>query len=183
MKKDFLLSLGIAEDIAVQIMTEQGKDIEREKGKYEAKIADYEDLKAQLKAAEDKISSFGDVEAIKADVEKYKAEAEKAKSDSLAKIAKMERQAQIKEYTGSKKFVNNPTRDFINSRLEEEMGKEGNEKKSLDDLFNTLTEGMDNIFLKDEKPKAPTVVNMTQPIKTDDDDKIRAIMGLGKRKE
>ena len=156
MKKDFLTGLGIDEETASKIMAENGKDIEREKGKF----ADYDDVKNQLKAANDKITSFGDVDAVKNEVEKYKAEALKAQTDAEAKIRQIERQAQIKDFTGGKKFVNDITRDAINEQLLKELDKEESKGKSLDDLFKVLTDGKQNVLSDDNAPKPPVVTPM-----------------------
>ena len=73
MKREFLEGLKLEADVIDKIMAENGKDVNREK----AKFADYDELKAQLEAANKTLDGFKDYEAVKADVEKYKAESER----------------------------------------------------------------------------------------------------------
>lgn len=176
MKREMLKELGLEDEAINQIMAENGKDIEKAKSAF----ADYEDIKSQLENANKKIESFGDVDAIKSEVQKYKEELKKAQEESEAKIQKMERLAQIKDFTSSKKFVNDFTRDSINSLLESEMIKEENKKKNLDELFSAITEGKENIFQSEAKaPTPPTVAKMNNSEEPKSDDSaIRAVMGL-----
>lgn len=179
MKREFLKGLELSDEVINKIMEENGRDIEKEK----AKFADYEDIKSQLQAANSKIESFGDVEAIKADVEKYKAEAAAAKAETAAKIKKMETQGKIKDFTSGKKFVNNLTRDSINAKLEAALDDDSSKGKSLDELFTSITEGLENILVDESKPVPPVTTPM-QNVNPEsaDDDKIRAAMGLPAKK-
>lgn len=183
MKKEILVEIGLTDEQIAKVMAENGKDIAREQGKF----ADYDDLKSQLKKANDTLSSFGEYKSlddINKKIDEYKTAADKAAEESKLKIAKMERQATIKEFTGSKKFVNKPTQDYINGLLDVEMVKEENSKKSLDDLFNLVTKDMDNILIKEDAPKAPKVTEMmdTKPDTSAEDNKVRSIMGLSLKK-
>ncbi|MCQ2596379.1 MAG: hypothetical protein MJ181_00895 [Treponema sp.] len=98
----------------------------------------------------------------------------------------MEREGKVKEYTSSKKFVNDFTRDSINSALMPELEKEESKGKSLDDLFSALTKDKTNILLEEGKTKAPKVPEMgnTNP-KNDlaEKNQVRSVMGLPLLKE
>ena len=48
MKREYLKELGLEDEIIDKVLAENGKDIEREKGKAEAAKADAENLKTQL---------------------------------------------------------------------------------------------------------------------------------------
>lgn len=157
MKKDFLIGLGIAEDVAEKIMAENGKDITREQNKF----ADYDDTKSALKKAQDTISGFGDVDSIKADVAKYKTEAETARKEAADKIAQLETTAKVKDYLSGKKFVNELTRDAIASKLAETLGSDESKGKSLDDLFTGLTKDQKNILVDENAPKPPVQTAMS----------------------
>lgn len=69
----------------------------------------------------------------------------------------MELNAKVKDFTGSKKFVNDFTRDVINSQLVDALNDESNKGKSLDDLLNAITEGKENIFVSENKPVPPVI--------------------------
>lgn len=156
MKKDFLVGLGIDESAIPQIMAENGKDIEREK----AKFSDYDDLKARLEKAEQTITSFGDVDAIKADVEKYKAEAELVKAESEKKVRALELRTQVKEFTADKKFVNELTKEALEGKLLEALSSDTAKGKALSDLFADITKDKTNILLDEKAPTPPKVGDM-----------------------
>lgn len=151
MKTDFLKELGISEDVIAKIQLENGKDITAEK----AKFADYDDVKTQLKTANDTINGFGDVEAIKADVIKYKADAETAKADADKRVIQLETQSKVKEFTASKQFVNALTKEAIENKLLAELENEASKGKSFDDLFKVITEGQENLLVDPNKPAPP----------------------------
>ncbi len=179
MKKEFLVGLKLEEDVIKQIQAENGKDIEREK----AKFADYDDLKAQLEKAQKTIEGFGDVDSIKADVEKYKEAAKKAQQEADAKVAKLELQAKVKEFTSPKKFINDLTRSAINSLLEERLNDPASKGKSMDDLFTEITKEKENILAEEDKPTPPKTTPMGGKDEKDDtaeDARIDEIMGLTK---
>ncbi|MBO7637981.1 MAG: phage scaffolding protein [Treponema sp.] len=156
MKREFLEGLKLEADVIDKIMAENGKDVNREKAKY----ADYDDIKAQLEAANKTIEKFKDYDQTKADVEKYKAEAEKAQKEAAEKIAHLELTARIKDFTGAMTFVNDFTRDSVNAKLEAAMNKPESRGKSLEDLFKEITEGKENIVVDDKKPTPPVTPQM-----------------------
>jgi len=177
MKREFLKGLELPDEVIEKIMSENGKDIENAKSKF----ADYEDLKKNLEEANKTIVSFGDVDAIKADVEKWKSDFKKLQDESEAKIARMERQQKIKDFTNGKKFVNDFTRDFINEQLENALKDENSKGKSLDDILTDLTKDKANIFAEEKKPQAPNVADMktsSGDIGLADTNAARAVMGL-----
>ena len=153
MTRDFLKGLGIADDIADKIMAENGKNIEAVK----AKFGDYDDLKKQLETAKTTMDKFKDYDQVKADVQRWKDDYEKAVAESQKKIMSLERQGKIKDYLGSKKFVNDLTKEALSAKLLGELEKEESKGKSLDDLFKAVTDGMTNIIVDDKQPQPPKV--------------------------
>lgn len=177
MKREFLKGLNLTDEQIEAIMTENGKDIESTKAKFQ----DYEEIKKNLENANKKIESFGDVDAIKAEVEKWKSDYQKAQDESNAKIAKMERQQKIKDFTSGKKFVNDFTRDYINGQLETALSDDKSKGKSLDDLLSEITKDKTNIFVDENKPQPPKVPNMKNPggdSALAEKNAARAVMGL-----
>lgn len=156
MKREELTAAGLTEEQINTVMKLNGDDINREK----AKFADYDEIKAQLEKANATIDGMKDYEAVKADVLKYQQEAEKAKAEAAAKVQQLELQAKIKDFTSGKKFVNELTRDAINSQLETALNNDANKGKSLDDLLKELTDGKTDIFKDENTPTPPTVPNM-----------------------
>lgn len=178
MKRDFLKELGLSDDQINSIMAENGKDIEKAKGDFEKVSTELEQTKADLEKANQTMDKFKDYDQTKADVEKYKADLEKSKADYEQKIEKMERIAKIKDFTSSKKFVNDFTRDSINNMIEIELSKKEN-KKTIEDLFKEMTEGKTDILKDENLPQPPKVAIMTnQKDLKDNENRVREIMGL-----
>jgi len=176
MKREFLEGLKLEADVIDKIMAENGKDVNREK----AKFADYDELKAQLEAANKTLDGFKDYEAVKADVEKYKAESERIKKEADDKIAALERSSKVKDFLSGKKFVNDLTREALASELAKQLESDAAKGKSLDELFEALTKDKENIFADDKKPTPPVVAPMggTPNVKDDGKAAARAVMGL-----
>lgn len=176
MKREFLEGLKLEADVIDKIMAENGKDVNREK----AKFADYDELKAQLEAANKTLEGFKDYEVVKADVEKYKAESERIKKEADEKIAALERSSKVKDFLSGKKFVNDLTREALASELAKQLESDNAKGKSLDELFEALTKDKENIFADDKKPTPPVVASMggTPTVKDDGRAAARAVMGL-----
>jgi len=88
MKREFLKSLELADEVIDKIMAENGKDIETTKGKY----ADYDAVKEQLKAANEQIEEFRgmDIDGVKAAAEEWKTKAAQAEAEAKAKIQQIQ---------------------------------------------------------------------------------------------
>ena len=156
MKREELTAAGLTEEQINTVMKLNGDDINREKSKF----ADYDEIKSQLEKANATIDSMKDYEAVKADVLKYQQEAEKAKAEAAAKVQQLELQGKIKDFTSTKKFVNDITREAINAQLESALNDQANKGKSIDELFKALTDGKADILKDDNAPTPPTVPPM-----------------------
>ena len=156
MKREELTAAGLTEEQINTVMKLNGDDINREK----AKFADYDEIKAQLEKANATIDGMKDYEAVKADVLKYQQEAEKAKAEAAVKVQQLELQGKIKDFTSTKKFVNDITREAINAQLESALNDQANKGKSIDELFKALTDGKTDILKDDNAPTPPTVPPM-----------------------
>ena len=156
MKREELTAAGLTEEQINTVMKLNGDDINREK----AKFADYDEIKSQLEKANATIDGMKDYEAVKADVLKYQQEAEKAKAEAAAKVQQLELQGKIKDFTSTKKFVNDITREAINAQLESALNDQANKGKSIDELFKALTDGKSDILKDDNAPTPPTVPPM-----------------------
>ncbi|WP_147613033.1 phage scaffolding protein [Treponema pectinovorum] len=178
MKREFLESLGLESEVIDKIMKENGKDIESAK----AKFSDYDDIRAQLKTANETLEKFKDYDQTKAEVEKYKSEAEKIKQESAAKITAMERSGKVKDYLSGKKFVNKITQDAITAKMCEVLGADESKGKNFDDIFAEITKDETNILENNTTPTPPSVTKMgggkTSKDEADEDARIDAIMGL-----
>ena len=156
MKREELTAAGLTDEQIEKVMKLNGDDINREKAKY----SDYDDVKKQLEKANATIEGWKDYDAIKADVAKYQQEAENARKEAAAKVQQLEDKARVKDFTSSKKFVNELTRDAINAQLYDAMNDAANKGKSLDDLLKALTDGKTDIFKDENTATPPTVIQM-----------------------
>lgn len=156
MKREELTAAGLTDEQVDKVMKLNGDDINREKAKY----SDYDDIKKQLEKANATIDGMKDYDDVKAKVTQYQQEAENAKKEAAAKVQQLEDKARVKDFTSSKKFVNELTRDAINAQLYDAMNNAANKGKSLDDLLKALTDGKTDIFKDENTPTPPTVTNM-----------------------
>lgn len=190
MKKDFLTGLKISDEVADQIMAENGKDIEREKNKY----SDRDTIKKQL---DDTLAELEKVKAMKPEelqkkVEDMTAQLTTAQKEAAQQIAQLKTKSDVDEYlatvtAGGKHFVNKITRDTIAKSLAEKLTSDEAKGKGIADLFGEITKDQTDIFADDTKPQPPTVVPMkgTPPTasKKDEEAEAREIMGLPPVKE
>ena len=170
MKREELEKLGLSVEQIDAVMKSNGQAIEAER----AKFADYDDIKTQLANANKTIEGFADYDETKAAVEKYKAEAETARNEAVQKIAALELRGKVKDYTSGKKFVNSLTREAIDGKLYDELTKDENKGKSLDDLFNTIIGEDKNILVDETKAEPPVVTNMSGNNGASNDDGVTA---------
>lgn len=89
MNKKELVALGIAEDVADQIVVIHGKDIEKHKTAVDTSKSEAQTLKDQLAEANKQIESFKsmDVDSIKKTADEYRVKYEQAEKDSNEKLA------------------------------------------------------------------------------------------------
>ncbi len=93
MKKQDLIELGIAEDVAEKVIIAHGKDIESHKSKLATLQTEADTLKTQLAEAGTTIESFKAMkpEELKAAADDWKAKAEKAQTDATQAILSTKR--------------------------------------------------------------------------------------------
>lgn len=151
-----LEEIGLTAEQVDAVIKANGKDIERERGKF----ADYDEVKAQLEKANAAIDGMKDYDEVKGKVAEYKAQAEKASADAAAKIAQLEIEARVKDYTSGKRFVNDFTRDSINAALKTAVNDEANKGRSIEELFTAIVDGKTNVLAEENAPTPPTVPNM-----------------------
>ncbi len=175
MKKEFLLELGVSEDVAAKIMAENGKDIQNVDRKLTAMTEERNTLKEENKqlttaaashekelAERDKqLESLKSVDAAglqaqiaemektnKETAKKHQKELDDAKAAAATELTKFKRQTETKEFMGTHKFVNDLTRDALMAQLEAALDDPANAGKSRKELLDVLVAG------EDGKPRA-----------------------------
>lgn len=93
MKKQELIDLGIAEDVAEKVIVLHGKDIEAQKTKISDLTANQSSLTTQLEEANKQIEGFKGmkIDEIKAAADDYKAKFEKAQTDAATNLLAVKR--------------------------------------------------------------------------------------------
>lgn len=172
MKKEELISLGIDEEVAKQIMSLNGNDIEATKAKAD-KTQEIENLKTELESnkqtleqANVQIEKFKglDVEGIKAQAEEWKnkyADFEtKSKADKEAyekAIADKDYEFSVKEIVGKHKFESEWAKEqFTNTLKSKGFKLEEGKLLGADDYIKDFSEKNKGIFVVEEAPTGET---------------------------
>ena len=94
MKREYLKSLELSEEIIDKIMDENGKDVEAIKNKY----ADYDNIKVQLKEANKQIENFKsmDIDKIKQAADDWKSKFDESEQEHKKQIEKFIKETAIK---------------------------------------------------------------------------------------
>ena len=94
MKREYLKSLELSEEIIDKIMDENGKDVEAVKNKY----ADYDNIKVQLKEANKQIENFKnmDIDKIKKAADDWKKKFDKSEQTHKEQNDKLKKETAIK---------------------------------------------------------------------------------------
>lgn len=156
MKRKFLEDLGLTKEQIDSVMAENGKDIETEKEKATATVAELEDIKNQLKEANSTITDLkknnADNEALQTKVKEYEDTIKTQKAEYEAKVTNLTLDTAIEKALLK---ANAKHSDLLTARIDKsklvikESGVEGLEEqvKSLQetykDLFGTSITGRD----------------------------------------
>jgi hypothetical protein len=108
MKKEELVKLGVAEEVADQIIILHGKDIEKFKVSVEASQGSVTTIQKQLDEANATIESFKkmDIEGVKKTAEDWKQKAEQIEKDSKAQLALLKFDTALDSALGTAKAKN-----------------------------------------------------------------------------
>lgn len=176
MTKEFLKALGITGENAEKIIAQAQSEITEENKTVSAKFGDYEDIKAQLAAANEKIEELGklDYEGVKKSAEDYKAKYEQSVADSAAKLEKLQfdhiLDGKIAELKPRNATAVKALLDMDGLKLN------GSEIVGLKEQLDKIT--ADNDFLFESAEPVPRIVGSSKGNSAADDNSVRAIMGL-----
>ncbi len=176
MTKEFLEALGITGENAEKIIIQAGAEIAEENKTVSSKFGDYEDIKTQLKTANEKIEELGklDYEGVKKSAEDYKAKYEQSVADSAAKLEKM----QFEHILDGKIAELKPRNATAVKALLDMDGLKlnGGEIVGLKEQLEKIT--ADNDFLFESSEPMPRIASSSKGGTAVEDNSIRAIMGL-----
>lgn len=185
MKREFLKSLGLEEEMIDKIMAEHGKSISIEKAKGD-------DLTSKLEASNTKIAEYetkiANLEKVSTDSTKVQEELDNLKKSIAENEAKAKAKAEDEILTknitsafGDKKFVNEYTKNAIVNDIKTALKDSNNAGKSAKDLFEELTKDKEGIFDNPNKGVStpPTGDVNTELVKENHD---RELLGLELKK-
>ena len=150
MKRKFLEDLGLTKEQIDSIMDENGRDIETEKEKGAATLAELEDVKNQLKEANSTITDLkknnADNEALQAKVKEYEDTIKTQKADYEAKVRNLTLDSAIEKAlskAGAKHI------DLLSTKIDREKLKveEGGNVIGLDEQINSYKETYKDLFV------------------------------------
>lgn len=165
MKRKFLEDLGLTKEQIDDVMAENGKDIEAEKGKAATTTAELEDVKEQLKEANLTITDLkknnSDNESLQTKVKEYEDTIKTQKADYEAKVRNLTLDSAIEKALSSAgaKHI-----DLLSTRIDREKLKieEGGKVTGLDEQIASYKESYKDLFvpkIEGRDPNNKTVSN------------------------
>lgn len=176
MTKEFLESLGITGENADSIINQCAAEVGEESKNISAKFGDYDDLKNQLKTANERIEEFGklDYEGLKQSAEDYKAKYEQSTAEAAAKLEKMKFDHILERKIAEMKPRNAKA---VSALLDMEGLKlNGDEIVGLKEQLEKIAS--DNDFLFESAENQPKFAGGSKGAEGTDLSSIREIMGL-----
>ena len=150
MKREFLKSLELEDEIIDKVMAEYGKSISSEKAKIDDLTSKLEASNTKITEYETKVANLEKVSTDSAKVQKELDDLKQSIAENEAKAkAKAEDEILTKNITsafGDKKFVNEYTKNAIIGDIKTALKDSNNAGKSAKDLFEELTKDKDGIF-------------------------------------
>ncbi|MGO1044509.1 phage scaffolding protein [Clostridioides difficile] len=124
MKREFLKSLGLEDEIIEKIMSENGRDIEKYKKEVEKKKEELESKETELETVNKKVSELEkfDIESIKKEASDWKSKAEQAQKDKELVESQMSEQTynlNLDNYLSSFKFSSNLSKEAVKIKMKE----------------------------------------------------------------
>ena len=160
MKKEELISLGIEEEVAKQILVIHGKDIEKHKNQATKLSQDLENAneqvaayKGQLEEANAQIQSFNDmdIEGIRKSAEDWKTKHDNAVKELQEKMNAKEYEFAVKEYANQFNFTSDRIKNsIIGDLMAKEFKLEEGKLLGADDYMKQLRESEPTSFVVDE---------------------------------
>lgn len=144
---EFLKGLDLDKETIDTIMAEYGKRLNGLK-------EENEDLKTQIKDANEKIKSFEDmdIESIKNELQKFKDEEATRKVSEKEKKENEQLLANILDSLDGKEFASEYVQNGVLNDVRAELEKSENKGKGVKEIVSNLTKDKDGIFANPNKP-------------------------------
>ena len=184
MNREFLKGIeGLTDEAIDRIMAENGKDIEKEKGKAK-------ELQSQLQAANESLTALQDEigelkkenpDELKVRVSELEQQIADRKAEDEKAVYEKNMLERFEKAAGEGKFVNDLTRNGIFAEFKAALEDKANKGKGDGDIYEAITKDREGIFAS-ENPAAD-IPGMGEDVSQRvEDAQIRAVMGLSPKK-
>ena len=181
MKRDFLKQFeGLSDETIDAIMSEAGKDIEREKAKADQTKSDLEAVRQEVNTYKDTIAQLeakkGEAEGMAQELEALKTKIAQDEAAAQAAAADKQQTEAINAVFGDKKFTSDYVRNGLIADIKAEIKKPENTGKGYSEIFEALTKDKTGLFVQEQQISG---IQKPNGVNTDvAEDKLRAVMGL-----
>lgn len=153
MKKEDLVSLGIADDVADKIFALHGRDIEKHKTAVETATAELETLKGQLAEANTQIEGFKGmkIEEIQKAADDYKVKFEQAQADHAKELSNIKFDHALESALSGAKAKNTKAVQALLNREALKLKEDGT-LEGLDDQLTKIKSENDYLFADTKEP-------------------------------
>lgn len=146
--REFLKGLELDKETIDTIMAEYGKNVQGKEEKISDLTKQIEDFKSKVeeltKEAEDSSKNVEELNALKEQIKRQEEETNAKKQEEMLNN-------NINEVLGDKKFVNDFTKQAIINQIKDEVNKDENKGKGIQEIFDNLTKDYTNIFESENK--------------------------------
>ena len=146
--REFLKGLELDKETIDTIMAEYGKSVQGKEEKISDLTKQIEDFKSKVeeltKEAENSSKNVEELNALKEQIKRQEEETNAKKQEEMLNN-------NINEVLGDKKFVNDFTKQAIISQIKDEVNKDENKGKGIQEIFDNLTKDYTNIFESENK--------------------------------
>lgn len=184
MNREFLKGLeGLTDEAVDKIMAENGKDIEKEKGKAK-------ELQNQLQAANDALSALqneiGELKKenpaeLKVRISELEQQIADRKAEDEKAVYEKNMLERFEKAVGEGKFVNDLTRNGIYAEFKAALEDKANKGKGDGDIYEAITKDREGIFASDN-PAVDIPGTGEEVSRQVEEAEIRAVMGLPPKK-
>jgi len=165
MKKEDLIALGIADDVADKIFALHGKDLEKFKTASETAKTEIETFKTQLTEANKQIEDFKklDIEGVKKAADDYKTKFEQAQTESASQLANLKFDHALESALATAKARNPKAVTALLSRDALKLNEDGS-ILGLNEQLEKIKTDNDYLFSDGKEPPRIVTGGNSQPI-------------------
>lgn len=146
--REFLKGLELDKETIDTIMAEYGKSVQGKEEKINDLTKQIEDFKSKVeeltKEAENSSKNVEELNALKEQIKRQEEETNAKKQEEMLNN-------NINEVLGDKKFINDFTKQAIINQIKDEVNKDENKGKGIQEIFDNLTKDYTNIFESENK--------------------------------